>query len=278
MMRLHNYKSLNNFAGWGLLLVMLVVQAGLVQAETPDSLADVVPQARIVSPIDDTDRVTIDGHRLAQLDESEDEGPVADDMPLKNMMLILNSSPKQQAALEAFSNAQQTPGAPEYHHWLTPKEFADHFGVASQDLNAIKNYLIDAGFSIDEVQAGGRSLTFSGTAAQVKNTFHTEIHHYIWQGEKHIANGSDPQIPAAFSGVVEGIINLHDFHTRAQRPDFKINDTPALVKPLSGGGTNPNDIFPITNFTSGGSHYLTPGDYGVIYDINPLYAASVKGN
>lgn len=131
------------------------------------------------------------------------------------MMLILKSSPEQQSALDAFSRAQQTPGAPEYHRWLTPKEFDSHFGVASQDMDAIKNYLIGKGFSIDQIATGGRSIMFSGTAVQVKNDFHTDIHHYGCQEEKHIANESDPQIPAALSDVVGGIINLNDFHSHS---------------------------------------------------------------
>jgi pseudomonalisin len=258
----------------GFLLIMLVFQAGDALAGVPHSLDGVAPHARIAHKVNDADRVTLAGNRLVQLDSSLDEGAVDGNLLLKNMMLVLNSSPEQLAVLETFSKAQQTPGAPEYHHWLTPKEFAGHFGVARQDLDAIKNYLISKGFSIDEIQVGGRSLTFSGTAAQVKNAFHTEIHRYIWQGEQHISNVSDPQIPVALSGVVGGIINLHDFHSRAKRPDSRIIQIPAPGQSLPGSTSNP----PIPDFTSGGSHYLTPGDYGVIYDINPLYAASVKGN
>jgi subtilase family serine protease len=255
---------------------MLVFQAGYVLAEVPDSLAVVEPHDRIVNKINDDDRVTLAGNRLVQLDSSLDEGEVDGDMLLANMMLVLNSSPEQLIALETFSKAQQTPGNPEYHRWLTPQAFASHFGVASKDLAVIKNYLIDNGFSINEVQAGGRSITFSGTANQVKKVFHTEIHRYEWQGEQHIANASEPQIPSALSGVVGGIVNLNNFNSRAQRLDANINNISTPGNPTPGGIDNPPVSVP--DWTSGGSHYLTPGDYGVIYDINPLYAASVKGN
>jgi subtilase family serine protease len=274
MMDLHNHKYANKSVRYGLLLSLLVFQASYVLAQPPHSLTGVAPHERITKKINDVDRVTLGGHRLAQLDASLDEGEVDGNLLLKNMMLVLKSSPKQLAALEAFSKAQQTPGAPEYHRWLTPQEFADHFGVASQDLDAIIKYLVSKGFSIDEIQAGGRSLTFSGTVAQVKKVFHTEIHHFVWQGEQHIANKSDPQIPAALSGVVGGIINLHDFNSRSRKPEHMINRIPTPGNLLSGSINN----LPMPDWNIGSNHYLTPADYGVIYDINPLYNASINGS
>ena len=35
-------------------------------------------------------------------------------------------------------------------------------------------------------------------------------------GERHIANMSDPQIPAALAPAIVGIVSLHDFKPRAQ--------------------------------------------------------------
>jgi subtilase family serine protease len=53
-------------------------------------------------------------------------------------------------------------------------------------------------------------IDFSGTAGQVQRAFHTEIHHLDVKGEKHIANISNPQIPAALGSLVVGIVSLHD--------------------------------------------------------------------
>jgi subtilase family serine protease len=212
------------------------------------------------------------------LDDSEDKGAVDGNLLMKNMLLILKSSPAQLAALDAFSQAQQTPGAAEYHRWLTPEEFAAHFGVAGQDLATLKNYLIAQGFSIDEIAAGGRSIKFSGTAAQVKNAFHTEMHHYVWRGENHIANNSNPQIPAALADVVDGIVNLHDFHSRSRKQLPQTQQTTPQANPLSNNSGINLGVLPISNYNIGSTNLLTPGDYGVIYNINPLYASAVNGS
>ena len=256
------------------LCISFLIFSQTVFAQIPYSLKNLSPQNRINQQVDNNDRVTLGKNRLKQLDNSEDKGVVDDNTQLESMRLVLKSSPEQSAALEAFTIAQQTLGNADYHHWLTPQEFASHFGVSNQDLSTIKAYLVKNGFSIDEVQAGGRSITFSGTAGQIKNTFHTEIHHYIWQGESHIANANDPQIPTALSAVVDGLVNIHDFHSRSRKSGVKPNSLPALVKPLnnnnSSSPTNPN-------YSSGGSNYLSPGDYSTIYNINPLYSAGFKG-
>ena len=66
-------------------------------------------------------------------------------------------------------------------------------------------------------------IDFSGTAGQVREAFHTEIHHLDVNGIKHIANMSDPRIPAALAPAVVGIVSLHDFRPhpmRNARPDY----------------------------------------------------------
>ncbi len=60
-------------------------------------------------------------------------------------------------------------------------------------------------------------IDFSGTAGDVRKTFHTEIHHLDVRGEHHIANMSDPEIPAALAGVVAGVVSLHDFKPQQMR-------------------------------------------------------------
>ncbi|MDD4915983.1 MAG: Ig-like domain repeat protein [Methylococcales bacterium] len=259
--------------------MLLALQTTGLRAEIPHSLSHIQPRVQITRPVNDADRVTLSGNRLPILDAGIDQGPVSDNLVLKGMILHLNSDPEQQAALEAFNLAQQTPGNPDYHHWLTPEEFASRFGASATDIATLSNYLTSKGFKIDSVAAGGRSIVFTGTAGQLKNTFHTEIHHFLWHGKKHIANINDPQIPAAFANIVNGLVNLHDFHSRSYKHSLlKQNNTPAVGMTLPGDYTSQADIFPITNYNIGGSNYLTPDDYAVIYNIGGLYNTEINGS
>src|ERR1022692_2930568 len=104
---------------------------------------------------------------------------------------------------------------------------------------------------------GCGSIVFSGSAEQVESAFHTQIHSYKIGDEVHHANASDPEIPAAFGGVVGGVDSLHDFRS----------------EPMHNGAR-----IPIPKFTSGGSYYLAPADFATIYDLGPLYQQSINGS
>ncbi len=182
------------------------------------------------------------------------------------MVLVLKPSPAQQTVLNRLTQAQQTPGAPEFHHWLTPEEFGSSFGLSNHDLAAITGWLSSHGFSVDEVAADKLLVIFSGTAGQVADTFHTELHRYVipianghrfGPTEMHIANVQDPQIPAAFAEVVEGVLSLHDFRRMSS----------VLSRPLTA------DL----DYTGAARHSLTPAEFAMLYNLPPLYASGETG-
>lgn len=172
------------------------------------------------------------------------------------MSLTLAPSPAQQADLNQLLAAQQTPGSPSYHQWLTPEQYAERFGVSQADINTISAWLQSQGLKVLRVARGRNAITFSGTAAQVESAFHIELHSYLVNGETHFANTSDPSIPAAFQGIVSGVRGLNDFH----------------MKPRLRPRANPKYT------TSNGTHYMTPGDFAIIYNVNPLYSAGINGS
>jgi subtilase family serine protease len=76
-------------------------------------------------------------------------------------------------------------------------------------------------------------------------------------GKHHIANMSDPRIPAALAGVVEGVESLNDFrpHTNfKQRPNYTFSGT-----------------------TGGTEHAVVPADLATIYNLNPLFQTGISG-
>ena len=75
----------------------------------------------------------------------------------------------------------------------------------------MSGWLQTHGLTVEEVPAGNRAIIFSGNASQVSRAFNTEMRQYKVNGVQHLANANDPQIPAAFAGIVGGILKLHDF-------------------------------------------------------------------
>src|SRR6202022_2073229 len=52
---------------------------------------------------------------------------------------------------------------------------------------------------------------FSGTVAQVRAAFATDIRNYQIEGATYLANASNPRIPAALVPVVSGVVSLNNF-------------------------------------------------------------------
>ena len=229
-----------------------------------------IAPGRIAGPIDEMRVVTLEGnvHPLARAEF--DQGAVEEGTALGRMVLVLASSAKQQAELDALVEAEHDPQSPLYQRWLTPAEYGARFGLGAQDMAVLAAWLQGHGFAVEEIPASGRLIVFSGTAGQVAEAFHTEIHRYQVNGVAHIANSQDPQIPAALAGVVSGVVSLHDFRRAAAitaRRPLAVQNSSAL---RIGIGAQPQ-------FSSGGQHYLFPADYAVIYDLNTLYRAGTEG-
>ena len=227
------------------------------------------PQSRIVDRVNDGALVTLRGntHPLAQ--PQFDQGAAPPDLPMARMLLVLKRSAAQESALQSLLDNQQDLISPSYHQWLTPDQFGQQFGPSDQDMQVIAAWLISHGFQISGISRGRTVIEFSGTAAQVLQAFHTEIHKYIVNGLEHWANVSDPQIPAALAPVVAGINTLYNF-PRQQMHEIagpRANAVGAL-KPAGPFFTFPNPCSvnsqPFCNFAVG------PADFAKIYDVPNL--------
>lgn len=221
------------------------------------------PHARISANFDESVRTTLRGNIhpvAAAADQSE---PADSGTPMEHMILFLKGDATQEAQLAQLISQQNDPSSSLYHQYLTPKDFASQFGVAQADIDKVTQWLESHGFTITEVPAGNRAVVFSGTAAQVAEAFQTEIRRYNVKGAIRYANATNPQIPTALADTVGGIVKLHNFPHGHSITAAKQISNAELAAP---------------QFTSsGGGHYLAPGDYSTIYDIGPLYTAGING-
>ena len=259
-MKLQSLKVRNSLLVFAVLLLLGAPRAAAqatADASTSFAQTSAVP-ARITQAIDETQLVRLRGnvHPLARLEF--DQGAVADWQPMNRMLLVLQRSAEQQAALSKFMEEQQSKDSPNFHKWLTPLEFGAQFGPADADIQTVTDWLTRQGFQRIKVGAGRTTIEFSGTVAQVRNAFHTEIHRYLVKGETRQANSADPQIPTALTPVVAGIVTLHNLPRKSFRH-------------LAGAFTRTVDGRIVPQFTgtdSSGTFYAVgPADFARIYNI-----------
>ena len=236
--------------------IPLLTSSGLAQRSA-------APMNRITHLIDESDVVTLSGNTHPLARPEFDRGSIPEETRIERIILLLQPDPNRQKELDVLTEAQQNPESPSYHKWLSPEEYGSRFGASAADLTRITAWLESHGFSVEPVPAGRQLVVFSGTAGQVADAFHTEIHQYSIAGQMHVANAQDPQIPRAFVSVVAGILSLNDFRRVSQ-----IRSIHSVAEPNSSRPEN----------TQGSTHYLFPADYATIYDLNPQYAAGKNGN
>jgi subtilase family serine protease len=192
------------------------------------------------------------------------------DLPMDHMMLVLTPSAEQRTKLNSLVGDLHDPASSRFHQWLTPERFGEEFGAAEGDIQTITGWLQSHGFQVEPVLPGRTFLEFSGTAAQVNEAFHTQIRQYTVNQESHWANASDPEIPEALAPVVAGVATLHNFAKKAQLKS-QLRPQASPIQTAFESGLTPQYT------SSSGAHYLSPADYAVIYNINPLYQAGITG-
>ena len=226
----------------------------------------------VAQAIDETQVVRLHGsvHPLAQ--PRYDRGAVPDAFPAERVLLLLNRPAERESALQEFLGEVHRRESTSYHQWLTPQEFGERFGPADSDIQAAANWLRAQGFNVAKVKKSKQFLEFSGTAAQLRQALHTEIHQYDVEGETHYANASELSIPEALAPLVRGISPLHDFRAKPY-----VQLTGRALYSRANNKAMPLWTFPTPGAANPDFFLLAPEDFAMQYNLGPLYAAGVDG-
>jgi hypothetical protein len=255
-----------------LILSGCLTATGITQA--PAQPGAVVPL--ITKAIDESHLVTLKGSVLPQATPEADQGAAPDSMQLGRTILMLKSSAAQQTSLKKLLNDQQNAKSPSYHKWLKPEQFGAQFGAAAQDIQKIVQWLESHGFDVEAPMPGHNLIMFSGTHAQLKAAFHTELHGYKVRGQSYWANETEPQIPAALAVVVSGFSSLNNFPRNAQHTQPQlIRRDKSSWKPAVGT----SKLQPEFTTTDQGQtvHAIGPSDLATIYNVQPLLNGGIDG-
>jgi subtilase family serine protease len=143
-------------------------------------------------------------------------------LPLRNL-----------AAAQQLAADQQNPASANYQKWLTPAQFAAQYGPTAASIANVKAALVAAGLQVDAVNA--RSITVSGTAAQVNQAFQINLKLVQSGAKSSLAATAVPTMPAALSK--EGA-SINSFAPIQPRHSFATR-TPAAVPENRYGAVGP---------------------------------------
>jgi hypothetical protein len=227
-------------------LVLASLFSALSYAEAPD---------RITSPIDSSQVVPLYGNVHGLTRPGSDLGRADGSRVIRGVSLNFRLSAAQQKDLGQFLAQLGDRSSPNYHKYLTIPQYAKRFGMSQNDLNKVVAWIQSQGLTNIKVAPNRNKISFDGTVAQVESLFALEMHNYLVDGDVHLANAMNPSLPAALAGAVLHVGHLNDF---VPKPRLKVKSN-------------------LTSYISG-NHFLTPGDFATIYDLNPLYSAGATGS
>ena len=251
----------------------LMVASTLFAAACSALPAQNLRRSVMTEKVDDAKRVALPGNvRSAALDPANDQGVADEALPLDHMLLQLKRSVAAEAALTVYLATLNDANSPNYHKWLTAETLGQAYGPAGSDLAAVTTWLGSHGLTVNQVYANGMVIDFSGTARQVNAAFHANLHRLLVNGEAHLANTQDPEIPAALVGVVAGVTSLNDFRPHPMHKDLHTSH----IDVHTGKQTT---AAPSYTFGSGTNTYETvaPADLAAIYNLSELFYAGFSG-
>ncbi len=227
-------------------LLLAALLSTLTYAETPD---------RISGPIDSSQMVPLYGNVHGLAKPGSDVGRADGDRVIRGVSLNFRLSPAQQKDLDQFLAQLGDPSSPNFHKYLTIPQYAKRFGMSQNDVDKTVAWIQSQGFTNIKVANNHNKISFDGSVGQIEVAFALEMHNYLVDGVAHLANATNPSVPAALAAAVMYVGHLNDF---APKPRLKVKSN-------------------LTSYISG-DHYLTPADFATIYDLNPLYSAGSTGS
>ena len=209
---------------------------------------------------------TLNGHVPQWAASSGDLGGLPETR-LTHLTVVLARPAATEAAFEKFLSDVQNPASPSFHKFLTPAQVGSLYGPAGTDVNAVAQWLISQGLSVDTITPDHTRVIFSGSSSAIGRALNTEFHRYQVGGKQpdvRISINREPTVPTALVSVIAAISGLSTEH---------LTSDARVVK----RGASAGDLSPQYTQADGVTHLLMPADFATIYDIGPVYKAGYTG-
>ena len=242
-----------------LLLALLLLAAPLLSAQS-------APADRVAANSGFATTVRLAGHLPRWANPAADAGPVPGDTVLP-LTFVLSRGPQQQAAFAQLLADQQDPASPRYHQWLTPQQAGDLFGPTQHDIDAFTAWLAARGFGTASVSPSRIFVQASAPAFVVAAALSTSFHYFTLDGVPRLSTTQDPALPAEFAAIVQSIVGLSDAPILPMGHGQAVSASPTA----QATGAQPRDT------TGPQTHYVTPGDFANIFDLNTAYTSGIAG-
>jgi kumamolisin len=153
---------------------------------------------------------------------------------------------KDPSGLEQYVQQIAGPGP---HSFLTPNQFAHKFGAEPADIEAVRNFAQNHQLEVTGHDLGRRSVSLSGTAAQMSTAFGVTLQHYRLAGDIYRLRQGNITIPGSFENIITAVFGL-DNRPQANT-HFRILNKTAAPQATATENYTPLQLAELYDFPSG---------------------------
>ncbi|MGA2245988.1 MAG: protease pro-enzyme activation domain-containing protein [Verrucomicrobiota bacterium] len=154
----------------------------------------------------------------------------------ESLNLVIGLPLRNRAILTNLLSRLYDPASADFHHYLTPQQFAKDFGPTEADYQAVKAFAEAHGLTVTAVHPNRTLLDVQGTVRSIEATFHTQLAVYRHPSEPRIfySPAAKPWVDVAVPVLsVAGLDN----YSIPRPKSFKLAAIPPASKPTAKGGS-----------------------------------------
>ncbi len=195
----------------------------------------------------------------------------------QTIRLAIGLRPPAMAAEQEFLSQVQTKSSPQFHQFLTPKQWTARFGPSAAAQQAVVSWAKGAGLTVTHLYPNRLVVDVAGSVGAIEKALGVQINSYRLGSTRFFANDHDPVLPQALQKVVESVAGLSDLQTMFPA-------SPSLAEPASPGYVAGPVIAAGPHAAAGGSRAkliaarrasraAKPGITGGSYDPTDIYSS-----
>jgi subtilase family serine protease len=114
------------------------------------------------------------------------------------------------ATLDAMVQDMYDKSSPNYHRFLTLKEFNKQFAPTAKDAATVRDYLTSHNMKVTSIDKSNHFIVAQGRVADAQTAFNTKINRMMVNGMAHHVNAAPPTITGPAAALVSTVQGLND--------------------------------------------------------------------
>ncbi len=161
----------------------------------------------------------------------------------RRLKLSIGLAPRDEHGLDTFIEQLYDPSNANYHHYLTPEQFAAKFGPAEQDYETLINFAKANGLNVTHQYSNRVVLSVEGAVADIERALHVTMLTYSHPTESRMFYAPNVEPSVALTVPLLHIAGLNNYalpHPKQKHRSIKRNATAATKLVTAKEGSAPD--------------------------------------